>query len=452
MSADPQSAPSERATESGVCSATALLPRAVALRLAAILAQHTLRDRGIRSLVIKGEGLHRQGIRAPMASADVDLWVEPDAFDAAVALLGSLGWRRRAEALSWTLFVDHSITLVHPSWPCDIDVHRSFPGAFEDERPAFERLWAARTDLALTEETLEIPGRAHHLVLHALHQLRNARASSSATVLAALDVYGAHLPLEERLAVRDAAVELGAQTPMSVLLESWGVPAPAEERYRHAQALWDVRRRSDRHTFNWLHAIASAPWRLKGGLLLRAAFPTRADLEASHPGRLTRSRRLRLRVERTIRAVRGLPSALSGFARIARAGGHGEAAPAGSPEPIAQATAPTRLPPVPSPVAVQPAPNEHSAVVASRFVVERTEEDTYVLDLSRPGSIPVLLSVSADAIFQAVVREGRSRSATVELLAARFDADPDLLRRDVDAVLDVLDKHFPAAAALGSDA
>ncbi|KZX21129.1 nucleotidyltransferase family protein [Rathayibacter tanaceti] len=439
-------------------SPTIALPSAVALRLAAVLVQYTLRDRGIRSLVIKGEGLHRQGIRPPMTSADVDLWVDPGHFDEALVVLGSMGWRRRAEALSWTLFVDHSITLVHPSWPCDVDVHRSFPGAFEEERLVFEHLWAARVDLPLSDETLEIPGPAHHLVLHALHQLRSARSASSAGILAALREHGASLSLEERAAIRDAAVELGAQTPMNELLESWGVAAPAEERYRHAQVLWDVRRRSDRHTFNWLHAVASAPWRLKGVLLLRAAFPTRADLEASHPGAKTRGRRLRLRLERTVRAVRGLPSALSGFLRVARVGGHDEPAPASSIDVVVEATAPLR--PSDEPTVVpehaesveEPTVEQETPRPAVRFAVERTDEQAYVLDLSRPWSTPVALSLSADAVFQAAILEGRPRDEVVTLLATRFEADPDLLRHDVDLVLDSLEQYFTDAEPLGSDA
>ncbi|PPF69420.1 hypothetical protein C5C18_04425 [Rathayibacter tritici] len=439
-------------------SVVAALPSAVALRLAAVLVQYTLRDHDIRSLIVKGEGLHRQGIRAPMTSADVDLWVDPDRFDDAISLLAEMGWHRRAEALSWTLFVDHSITLVHPSWPCDVDVHRSFPGAFEADRVVFDRLWASKEELPLSDEVLLIPDSAHHLVLHALHQLRSARSASSATILAALEVHGASLPQKGREAIRAAAVELGAQTPMAALLTAWGVPAPAEERYRRAQALWDVRRRSDRHTFNWLHAIASAPWHLKGTLLLRAAFPTRADLEASHPGTTTTRRRLRLRWERTVRAVRGLPSALSGFIRVARSGADVEPEPTAPAPEIAEVAAPMDETPavveasagtaaaVPSPVddaAPQPRPRE-------RFAVEHTEEQAYVLDLSRPASPPVVLSLSADTVFEAVIRQRRARDEVVALLSERYSVDPETMGRDVDAVLAVLDDFFPDAASAGA--
>ncbi|PPH39465.1 hypothetical protein C5E02_07930 [Rathayibacter rathayi] len=439
----------------------AALPSAVALRLAAVLVQYTLDDYGIRSLVVKGEGLHRQGIRAPMMSADVDLWVDPDRFDDAITLLADMGWNRRAEALSWTLFVDHSITLVHPSWPCDVDVHRSFPGAFEADRVVFERLWASHKKLPLSDEVLLIPDAAHHLVLHALHQLRSARSASSATILAALEAHGAALPQKDKEAIRAAAVELGAQTPMAELLTSWGVPAPADERHRRAQALWDVRRCSDRHTFNWLHAIASAPWHLKGTLLLRAAFPTRADLEASHPGTTTTRRRLRLRWERSVRAVRGLPSALSGFIRVARSGGDvgpTPAAPAAPAEEVAEAAAPTDETPAVVEASANiadasPAPVDDSAPgphPRERFAVERTDEQAYVLDLSRPASPPVVLSLSADTVFEAVIQQRRARDEVVAQLAERYGVDPETMGRDVDAVLAVLDDFFPDAASAGA--
>ncbi|WP_146082317.1 MULTISPECIES: PqqD family peptide modification chaperone [unclassified Rathayibacter] len=439
-------------------SADAMLPNAVALRLAAVLVQYTLRTHGVRNLVVKGEGLHRQGIRAPMTSADVDLWVDPERFDEALGLLASMGWRRRAEALSWTLFVDHSITLVHPSWPCDVDVHRSFPGAFEEERIVFDRLWAAAEDLPLSDETLRIPGRAHHLVLHALHQLRSARSASATTALAVLKAHAAGLPSEEREAIRDAAVELGAQTPMTELLTSWGVPAAPEERYRQAQILWDVRRSSDRHTFNWLHAVASAPWHLKGGLLLRAAFPTRADLEASHPEATTVRRRLRLRGERTLRALRGLPSALTGFARVALSGRSEEQGSASSFEAIAATTAPVSdLPASSDPAASAVHPVEASAEAqggsappAQRFAVERTDRQVYVLDLSRPSVSPIVLSLSAASVFEAVIRQRRPRDEVVDLLADHYDVDPGTMGRDVDAVLAELDVRFPGAVPDGA--
>lgn len=159
-----------------------------------------------------------------------------------------------------------------------------------------------------------------------------------------------------------------------------------------------------------------------------------------------------------MRAVRGLPSALSGFLRVARVGGHDEPAPASSIDVVVEATAPLR--PSDEPTVVpehaesveEPTVEQETPCPAVRFAVERTDEQAYVLDLSRPWSTPVALSLSADAVFQAAILEGRPRDEVVTLLATRFEADPDLLRHDVDLVLDSLEQYFTDAEPLGSDA
>jgi hypothetical protein len=393
-----------------------LLPQRIALRLAALLAQHLIVSAGVRGLVVKGEALARQGIRSPRASADVDLWVDPHRFDSALAALRAAGWERRPEALSWTLFIDHSVTLVHPSWPCDIDVHRSFPGALAAESAVFESIWASRIPMLYEESSVPVPDRAHHVVIHALHHLRSGRSSESRAAVEQLSLLVGGWSRAEREAVRDASVELGSQGPMAALLSAWGVPAATDPDHLTGQSLWEVRRRSDRHTFNWLHAIAIAPWRLKGLLIVRAVFPTRADLEANHPDLVGHPRpavRLRIRVERSWRGLRRLPSALADVRAVARLGR------AEDRRPDRPVIAPTDRhvetgAPAPGGNEVPRAPESRSAEApAAGFVVESDGDDVYVLDLDRPRQAPVVLSSSGYEIWRTSSRRTSRTSSRI---------------------------------------
>ncbi|MBO0982871.1 PqqD family protein [Rathayibacter sp. SD072] len=427
-----------------------VLPQRVALRLAAVLALHLTASAGVRGLIVKGEALAWQGIRAPRSSADVDLWVDPRRFEAALAALRAAGWARRPEALSWTLFIDHSVTLVHPWWPCDIDVHRSFPGALSAESTVFESIWASRVLMPYEESAVPVPDRAHHVVVHALHHLRSGRSADSRAAVERLAVLVGGWSAADREAVRDASVELGAQGPLAVLLEEWGVPADADPAHRTGQSLWEVRRRSDRHTFNWLHAIAIAPWRLKGLLIARAVFPTRADLEASHPALVERPRsivRLRIRAERSLRGLRRLPSAVADLREVARLGRADERSGDRTVIPPAEHLGETA---VAAPAAAvddprSPRSNDGQAPSAG-FVVESDGDDVYVLDLGRPDEAPVVLSSSGYEIWRRALVHGESSAAIVRDLSGVFGIDPHLIEEDVENFVADLARYFPTAA------
>lgn len=424
-----------------------VLPQHVALRLAAVLALHLTASAGVRGLVVKGEALAWQGIRTPRTSADVDLWVDPSRFEPALAALRAAGWARRPEALSWTLFIDHSVTLVHPRWPCDIDLHRSFPGALAAESAVFESIWASRVLMPYEESAVPVPDRAHHVVVHALHHLRSGRSADSRAAVEQLVVVVGGWSTADREAVRDASVELGAQGPLAALLGEWGVPAEADPAHRTGQSLWEVRRRSDRHTFNWLHAIAIAPWRLKGLLIARAVFPTRADLEAGHPTLVEHPRstvRLRIRAERSLRGLRRLPSAVADLLAVARLERTDERSGDGIVIPPAEHLVERAV----AAAAVDDpwSPRSDSARAPSAdFVVEFDGDDVYVLDLSRPDEGPVVLSGSGYEIWRRAVLHGESSAAIVRDLSGVFGVDSHVIEEDVENFVADLAPYFPTA-------
>ena len=67
--------------------------------------------------------------------------IEPSGFDVFVAAIEHAGWRERASTLAGSVFTTHSRTFVHRDWPCDLDVHRFFPGFLAEPETVFDELW-----------------------------------------------------------------------------------------------------------------------------------------------------------------------------------------------------------------------------------------------------------------------------------------------------------------------
>ena len=70
----------------------------------------------------------------------------------------------------------HSVTFVHPDWPCDIDLHRYFPGLLAHPPDVFEAFWARRTRVEFAHKPCEILDRPSSLIVMTLNHLRS-RAS-----------------------------------------------------------------------------------------------------------------------------------------------------------------------------------------------------------------------------------------------------------------------------------
>src|SRR5690606_35877547 len=133
---------------------------AEAIELSYALVSHVARVARVRALSIKGLAHSFHGLRRQRTPADVDVWVDPDAFGEFVAALEARGWVSSGELAEPHAFVGHASTFRHEKWPCPIDVHRRFPGFLAPPQDVFDALWASRVAMPVAGQLAPIPGRA----------------------------------------------------------------------------------------------------------------------------------------------------------------------------------------------------------------------------------------------------------------------------------------------------
>lgn len=125
-----------------------------------------------RMLAFKGVAAVQYGLRPPRPSADVDVFVDPDRHQNFVHALEGRGWLQRPSDPDTATFPRHSVSLFHPAWNMDIDVHFRYPGIELPPDESFERLWLQRTTLWCGNQPVQIPGFADAILITALHSLR----------------------------------------------------------------------------------------------------------------------------------------------------------------------------------------------------------------------------------------------------------------------------------------
>lgn len=150
--------------------------KASAIELAYALASHVADEAGIRAIAIKGLVTEHYGFRHERPKADVDFLIEPDRLLTFVQLMTERGWRARKSNLGMRAVPNHSVTLYHPDWPCDIDAHWYFPGAFRSATEVFHYLWSRRTWIEIARVPVNIPDKAAVALVTLLHGSRNEHA------------------------------------------------------------------------------------------------------------------------------------------------------------------------------------------------------------------------------------------------------------------------------------
>lgn len=234
-----------------------------------------LRERGIRSIVLKGPAirslLYADGQRS---YGDVDLLVAPDAWAAATAALGELGFRRALGGLVHPR-MESGVSDAFRRDDDTVDLHVSFYGL--EAPPA--QVWAvlSRTAVALPLagkqlEALAPPARALHVVLHAAQHgaqtektqedLRRALAQlpdelwhealEIATELGALGTLAAGLRLQPAGAELAGRLGVAAVSSVATALRIGGVPL--------SEGFEELR--------------AADGWRARRTLVVRELFPT----------------------------------------------------------------------------------------------------------------------------------------------------------------------------------
>ncbi|GAA2239678.1 hypothetical protein GCM10009851_26320 [Herbiconiux moechotypicola] len=292
---------------------------------AAVLLAHALvaqiaASSEIPCLFIKGPGCRLQGLRpGGTISSDVDAWAEPAHAPRLIELLETRGWARRPRSELDDFYPVHSVTLYHPSWPCDIDVHSRFPGMDGEPGSVFAHLWSRRTYVELAHWPVPLPSLPDHALILALHALRTPWSAKGQKELQFL-IHSClpELDFDGLAAIALATGGAGAAAPFLDALPGASHPPPS---WPDPSDEWLVRTIARSPGSLRLIDIVKSPWRQRPRLILRALFPkpetyTARNLHLDLTDRLT-SRRVRLR--RLFSGLASVPSALAETARYVRA-------------------------------------------------------------------------------------------------------------------------------------
>lgn len=256
-----------------------------ATTLAHALVQSVARNRNIRTLSIKGPVANSYGLRPHRVSADADLIVEPRSLSELVDELSSLGWRPRVTSQAPDIIPLHSVTLVNPRWPCDLDIHWYFPGFLSSPESAFDSLWQTRVEVAIGATACFIPSAAGAALIGILHSYRihDSRRETERAHLRALidnDYLSRDKDALISLAIETGAIESAREflSTTSIVLPECPTVAPAGLKEWQLEAAF-----GGSGTMAWLVSINRAPLRGKPTLIRQALFPSVDSMRADHP-------------------------------------------------------------------------------------------------------------------------------------------------------------------------
>lgn len=292
------------------------LPLQVAVPLATAVAVHVATSVGVRVLVIKGVSAEVHGLRQPRVSADVDVLVDPAGFGEVLGALSRAGWQPRPMYGVSAHLEPHSESLVHRQWPCDIDLHRRFPGFLASPQETFEALWEQRENVSVAGCEVAIPGREGAILVGALHAVRTVDgAERLRTEWDQIVHVIAGLSGKERDSLVALAHRTGASGPLASTFARAGIAidVPDSPELR----AWNARRLAGPvFAGNLVAGLRGKSWRERAQLLRLALWPSADELRAVDPT-LGDSRRAMVvvRARRWGRGLVQLPRAIAASRR-----------------------------------------------------------------------------------------------------------------------------------------
>lgn len=272
---------------------------------------------GARALAIKGRVNEAHGLRRRRASADVDVLVEPARLADLVGGLIAAGWREAPSPPVPPTFGFHSVTLVHPSWPCEIDVHDRFPGFLAAPEDVFDELWSERTFVLAGGVAVPATGLYGTALVMALHALRTPADPRNARELAGLVERLSTRPLDRSQLSRLASAT-GCLATARPFLQQLSIDHSLSGGTNADLAQWELRQTiGQTRNVGWLVALRrTPPWRWPA-LVLRVLLSNEAMLRKFYPQAPPGRRGLWLaRWWRLKAAVRDLPRAVSAARRV----------------------------------------------------------------------------------------------------------------------------------------
>jgi hypothetical protein len=268
-----------------------------------------------RVLFIKGPTAVALGARPDRPSSDVDVLVDPPAFQGICRGLEAGGWRLRTPIgrlhHAADLAFDHSAHYIHPQWPCDLDVHYLFPGFLAPPEQVFDALWDRRTEVTLAGQPLPTPDLLGQALVVGLHALRDPGLARSQADLHHLAQALSDLSKDDCAALGQLASDTGSTGSARELLERVraDVPAMTDEDLDRLMD-WRLRQEGFGLSTIWLAELQRAPWRQRPAALRRALLPPREHLLSSHLApTASRSAVAVMHVRRWLRGLLALPHA-----------------------------------------------------------------------------------------------------------------------------------------------
>lgn len=289
-----------------------------AVLLAHAFVDRVARDHDVRVMFIKGAAAVEQGLRPPQGSLDVDALVDPDRLQVLRDGLGELGWIDE-NPYSTPTSASYSRTHRHAAWPCELDLHSTFPGLCAPDQEVFERLWSTHELVEVAACEVPCPDRQAHVLVLALNSLREPEAAEKILQLDDLISRVSRTFDTEALSeLGDLARDIGASDTAAPFLAAVSAPnvgvgstPPAE-----LQA-WQLRTQPSWRVATWLEGLRQQPIRSKPRYLWNAVFLDEGELRLADPS-LKRDRWsvLRARIQRLRRGIRALPAAVRGVSTI----------------------------------------------------------------------------------------------------------------------------------------
>lgn len=285
--------------------------------LAHVLVAHASRD--LRVLHIKGPAADHFGLREPHLSSDADVLCDPRDFDQLLERLTVRGWSPRKTSHLTGHTSTHSVSMIHPKWPVDIDVHRSFPGFLAESSTVFAALWDARVFMIIAGQQVPIAGLEHSILIQGAHSLRSrsvGRRHQFEWERLVNDVIPGLGP-EARERLVQFAADSGASESLELLLAPAGLPMRPSSVEIDETDLRNWRRLTGSGgapALRIVNALSVLPLRDRAKLIRAAIWPSTRDFAIDHPEESSTLRSAVLgRVKRWPRGAR----ALSRYARAA---------------------------------------------------------------------------------------------------------------------------------------
>lgn len=290
-----------------------------ATRLAHALVHHIARENNVRAVSIKGPSAEHHRLRSPRTHADADILVEPSGFDAMRAGLQNYGWSARLEPLEQGVISPHSVALVNQTWPCDIDLHRYYPGFIAEDAQVFDVLWERREQIILANTLVAIPDRGSSALILALHNLRTPFEDRHRASLASLIELTRHQPdLIREIAV--IAEQTGSLATLEPFLRAVGFETPEDKLFHPRRdprfVRWMAMTAQPQRTYLWITRLFEVKGVGKLRVLWHAAMSSEDELRAQHPSTPPGRRAIAsLRAHRLRSGIASLPSALRSVVR-----------------------------------------------------------------------------------------------------------------------------------------